>query len=140
MLFAESSGTCCGASPRVSLFECFDRGLKTRRLPPLAGHQAAPVRLSGLRAQFSFEVDGRVLSDLRFECSACTTLIACCQALVELAKGQDMADLHSWDATRILQHLKGIPLAKHDRVWLAICAFRAIPDSFYSSHSQDIAS
>lgn len=131
---------CCARSDRLAMFDCFERGLKTRRLPPFAGYQARKVQAYGLWACFSVQTDGRYLIDLRFECAACTTLIACCQALVELAKGKEMAGIHDWDVASLFEQLQGMPMARQDRAWLAISAFHAISDIFYSPLEKDIAS
>ncbi len=119
---------CCasGTGPcHLSVTDCFERGLKTRRLKPFSTVGPRISSNDGLWASFSLEAsEGRVTA-LAFECVSCTTLIACCQALVDLGgDGTVRAALHFTQAT-LLDRLAGIPVYKRDRATLAVDALRA---------------
>lgn len=122
------SGGCCSAPAsglRLAPFDCFQRGLVMRRLPPLAIVGPRVAGPDGLWAAFSLRVERRRFVELRFACAACTTLIACCEALAELNCGCTSDSLCVPDAEALWARLAGMPRGKWDRVVLAVAALRA---------------
>lgn len=121
------SACACGAGSarRLAPFDCFQRGLATRRLPPLAiaGQRVAGPR--GLWAEFSVRTERGRLAELRFACAACTTLIACCEALAELNRGCAPGSVCVPDAETLWARLPGMPRDKWGRAVLAVAALRA---------------
>lgn len=129
---------CCRTS-RPSVFGCFERGLVTRRQPPLPVRGPVVEGPSGLWASFSLEANGERLEHLRFEAASCTTLIACCQALVETLAGRRLPDC-GMDAGALADMLPGVPPMQRNRAAIAAGALRAalecIIDSDASTHPQ----
>lgn len=121
----------CCATPRLSVAGCIERGLATRRAPPLA-HEGPRVDAAGLWAAFSLCPDGQGLA-LRFRAAACTTLIAYCQALVELLADGDVADAAAVEPATLVAALPGVPPQRRDRAALAVAALRAALES--TAHS-----
>lgn len=113
----------CCATHRLSVPACIERGLATRRAAPLV-HEGPRVEADGLWAAFSLRRDGDRLT-LRFRAAACTTLIAYCQALVELLAGGDPAEAAAMDPATLAAALPGVPAARRDRAVLAVAALRA---------------
>lgn len=123
---------CCSTGvdlAHLRVADCFGRGLRTRRLAPLAtvGPRVADDE-NGLWACFSVQAEQGRLADVRFNCASCTTLIACCQALAELSCCQALDAATALDETRLRARLPGIPVGKLDRVRLATQALHAILD------------
>lgn len=116
---------CCGARGQLSVHECFQRGLRTRRQPPLPHVGERVARADGLWACFSFARSGGVLTAVRFECSSCTTLVAYCQALCELIPGADAGAESALDPRELIRCLPGVPGSRQDRAVLALAALRA---------------
>lgn len=124
---------CCGAtrtdSPHLYVHDCFERGLVSRRLPalPITGER---VSANGLWAVFTLHVDnaGR-LSEIRFDTSTCTTLIAYCQALTELNSNRTLDAAFDYGSRSLVAALRGVPTAKYDRAILAAAAFRSALDA-----------
>lgn len=121
----------CCATPRLSVAGCIERGLATRRAPPLA-HAGPRVDAAGLWAAFSLSLEGDRLA-LRFRAAACTTLIAYCQALVELLADGDAADAAAVEPATLVAALPGVPPQRRDRAALAVAALRAALESVANS-------
>lgn len=121
------SASCCGAraSGRLNPFDCFQRGLATRRLPPLALVGPRIAGVENVWAAFSLQTDRGRIAQIRFACTTCTTLIACCQALVELNTGCRVETPCVPDAQTLWERLPGLPRNKVERTALAAAAFRA---------------
>lgn len=118
-------GCCTKNAQRLTVFDCFERGQQTRRLAPLS-HVGREVSLpGGITASFSLAADNNRLTDIRFTCTSCATLIACCQALVELNRNFCLDTPAVRDRAGLLLSLPGLPATKHDRVALAVTAFHA---------------
>lgn len=116
---------CCATGRPFDVHACFQRGLVTRRQPPLDAGEAI-TSASGLWARFSMELDeSRRVADVRFDCSTCTTLIAYCQALAELARGAGLDRTEAFGTEWLVSQLPGVPAPKQDRAVLATAAFRA---------------
>lgn len=129
---------CCSAGvdlDHLRVIDCFGRGLKTRRMAPLAIAGPRVENDHGLWASFSGQAGQGRLSDVRFHCASCTTLIACCQALAELSCCQTIEAAAALDESKLLANLPGIPLEKLDRVLLATQALRPMLDRVRSAAS-----
>lgn len=118
----------CCATPRLSVAGCIERGLATRRAPPLAHEGPRVDAAAGLWAAFSLSLDGDRFA-LRFRAAACTTLIAYCQALVELLADGDAADAAAVEPATLVAVLPGVPPQRRDRAALAVAALRAALES-----------
>lgn len=117
---------CCATGRPFNVHGCFERGLATRRQPPLVYAGETVTSASGLWARFSMALDeSRRLADVRFDCSTCTTLIAYCQALTELARGAGLDQAEAFSTDWLVPRLPGVPALKQDRAVLATAAFRA---------------
>lgn len=125
---------CCSATAGRNVFEYFNRGWKNRQQPHLPVYAPQPTRANNLWAWFSLQVAANeahepVIQRLRFQCPSCTTLVACCQVVVECFQGARVADVLQQAPrdllTQLLSAVSGIPTSKRDRAWLAICAFLA---------------
>lgn len=113
----------CCATSRLRVPECLERGLATRRAPALA-HEGPRVEAAGLWAAFSLRLDGDRLV-LRFRATSCTTLIAYCQALVELLAGCEPATAAVVEPAALAAALPGVPAPRRDRAALAVAALHA---------------
>ena len=123
-----SGAACCGgARARLAPFDCFQRGLRTRRMAPLplAGPRIHAARAPALWAAFSVRVEAGRIAALGFSCASCTTLIACCQALAELNGGCPLEAPCVADGVALWSALPGLAIDKRDRADLAAAALRA---------------
>ena len=106
--------------------DCIERGLKNNRLDalPLAGDpiQAA----SGLSARFSASLTSACIEELRFQCSSCATLIAYCQALVDLLSPALEDRPRPPSLAMLIASVEGVPTYMHDRAAIALGAYRAL--------------
>ncbi|NNC23578.1 hypothetical protein HKX42_06990 [Salinisphaera sp. USBA-960] len=119
---------CCSPSherKQLSVHSCFERGRTTRGLPPLAIAGERVTTSYGLWAAFSLRLEADSLCEIRFTASTCTTLIAYCQALVELIQGRRRDEARESGSRFLIDRLPGVPMAKHDRATLAAAAFQA---------------
>lgn len=131
---------CCSGQRCFSVFSCFERGLITRRRPPLAV-QGESIALGSLWAAFSMSLGQHGRMVLRFQSAHCTTLIACCQALAELYCGAPRQALQALSRDELLRsllaQLRDLPASRHDRALLAVCAFKsALYTSDYQSQGE----
>ncbi len=102
-----------------------DAGLRTPRLLALPVGGEAISSADGLQASFSLATRGNEMSDLRFHCSSCTTLIAYCEALRRLCRGTELAAAGQFGAADLVAVLPGVPAARQNRAALAVAALRA---------------
>jgi len=116
---------CCSATPRFTVSELFERGFRRNRLPPLVVEGEQVKDREGNAARFSIEVDNDHLVDVRFRASSCTTLIAYCEAIAELAPGFSVEIAAQFTPSELVAALPGVPALKQNRAVLAIAAFRA---------------
>jgi hypothetical protein len=126
----ERAMSCCGVSPRRTVSDLFDRGLRRSRKAPLA-HRGAPCRdANGLTARFSVASDGngKVVAEVGFQASACVTLIAYCELVAEMAAGRDFDCAATLAPADLVSAVSGVPPLKQDRALLAIAAFREALD------------
>ncbi len=129
--------SCCPVPARaLTLQDCLERGLRTRRAAPLS-HLGAWIETPGsLRARFSLAVERAVIAEIRFEATPCATLVAYCQALAEHEAGRPLAAAPGLDARALVALLVGVPPAHRDRAVLAVAAWRtAIPSPLQESPS-----
>lgn len=113
----------CCAARGLDVPGCLERGLATRRAAPLA-HEGPRVEAGGLWAAFSLRRDRDGLA-LRFRAATCTTLVAYCQALVELLEDCEPAQATAMEPAALVAALPGVPAPRTDRAALAVVALRA---------------
>jgi hypothetical protein len=118
-------GSCQGRRYALKVHTFFDHGLQTRRLPTLPITGPPIIASSSLWASFSIRVDTDKLLNLRFQASTCTTLIAYCQALVELARQDTLTHAATLNGPTLIRHLPGVPISKQDRAVLASAALQS---------------
>ena len=118
---------CCNGAPArpLRLHDCLERGLRTRRAPPLP-HTGEWIETPlGLRARFSLAVRDGTIAEARFEATPCATLVAYCQALAEYAADCPLDATPGLDAEALVASLEGVPPARQDRAVIAVAALRA---------------
>ncbi|SEL84297.1 iron-sulfur cluster assembly scaffold protein [Halomonas daqiaonensis] len=109
----------------LRLPDCLERGLRTRRAPPLP-HLGEWVEMpQGLRARFSVAIRDDALADVRFEATPCATLVAYCQALAEHETERPLHATPGLDAKGLANLLHGVPPIRQGRAILAVAALRA---------------
>ena len=119
------SGHCCAVRSRPrSVHDSFQRGLRTRRKPPL-GWRGDTVDGLGLWASFSLETAAGRIAAARFRCAGCTTLVAYCQALTEAVAGLTPGAASRLSAEDVAGLLSGVPVRHRDRAVLALAGLRA---------------
>lgn len=116
---------CCHVPARsLTLQDCLERGLRTRRASPLSHLGAWVETPQGLRARFSLAVEFPFIAEIRFEATPCATLVAYCQALAEHEAGRPLAAAPGLDARALVALLAGVPPAHRDRAVVAVSAWR----------------
>lgn len=124
---------CCHATPRRTVSELFDRGLRRSRQAPLA-IAGAPHHLNGFTAAFSIDTDGGTLTGVRFKASTCITLVAYCELIAEMMAGETIAAALALAPADLVAELSDVPALKRDRAPLAIVAFREALASISSDY------
>jgi NifU-like protein involved in Fe-S cluster formation len=117
--------SCCSVAPRFTVAELFERGYRRIREIPLPVQGEAISDAEGNAARFSIEIADGKLVDARFRASACTTLIAYCEAIAELLPGFAPDVAGALTPKELVDSLPGVPALKQDRAVLAIAAFRS---------------
>lgn len=107
------------------LHDCLERGLRTRRAPPLPYAGEWVETPQGLRARFSLAIRDATIAEARFEATPCATLVAYCAALAECETGRPLHSAPGLDAEALVALLHGVPPARQDRAALAVAALRA---------------
>jgi len=117
---------CCGATPRRSVSEYLDRGLRRNRagLHDLRGEEHSDR--NGLSASFSAEASGGAILAIGFKVSSCATLLAYSEMLAELASGKSLAAAQQITAADLVAALPEVPPLKRDRAILAAGAFGSL--------------
>src|SRR5687767_595489 len=105
---------CCGATPRRTASELFERGFRRNRMPPLAVQGPAVTNADGLTARFSLRLVQGVLEYVRFRASTCATLIAYCELLAELAAKRGPAEAGLITAQFLAAELPDVHAMKRD--------------------------
>jgi hypothetical protein len=116
---------CCGSSPRRTVSELFDRGLRRARLLPLPIVGDAHTGAGGLSVRFSLACCGGRIENVHFTASTCITLIAYCELIAEVTSGQRITEAMQLTTADLVRDLPNVPALKRDRAPLAIAAFRA---------------
>lgn len=128
---------CCAArrpASGVSVQDCLERGMETRRLSPLPLRGQTVQAASGLHAGFSAAVlDGR-LKTLQFECSACATLVAYCQAMVDMLVNQPINSPAVPALDTLIARVSGVPPLLQDRAAIALGSCRALMMTIQTNH------
>jgi hypothetical protein len=119
------TGCCGGRGDGLSVADCMDAGLRNRRLPPLAVRGEPLASADGLQACFSLQRKGGAASELRFQCTSCTTLVAYCEALRRLCTGLPLERVARFRAADLVTALPGVPAVRQNRAALAVGALRA---------------
>jgi hypothetical protein len=113
-------GHCCGSRRRLTMSDYIDRGLRRSRSPVLPVVGAACEDDDGRFARFSLQVEGDVISDVRFQASPCVTLVAYCEVAAEWVTGQTLpAAARRIRAADLSSELPLVPAAKRARALLA---------------------
>ncbi|MBI3702504.1 MAG: iron-sulfur cluster assembly scaffold protein [Rhizobiales bacterium] len=110
-------------SQRLTASELCDRGLRRRRLEPLAIVGPTLHGNDGLTAQFSLRCEGDAVTSIRFKASSCATLLAYCELIAELAVGRSIAECARLSAGALVATLSDVPVFKRDRAILAVSTF-----------------
>jgi NifU-like protein involved in Fe-S cluster formation len=127
---------CCSVTPRFTVAELFERGYRRNRQNPLPLQGEAIADAEGNSARFSIAVSEGKLADARFQATACTTLIAYCEAITELLAGFSAAMAGQLSSKDLVDALPGVPALKQDRAVLAIAAFRS---ALHTAQIQDLS-
>jgi NifU-like protein involved in Fe-S cluster formation len=115
---------CCSVTPRFTVAELFERGYRRNRETPLPVQGDAVADADGNSARFSLAISDGKLAATRFQATACTTLIAYCEAIAELLSGFSAEMAGQLSSKDLVDALPGVPAFKQDRAVLAIAAFR----------------
>lgn len=107
----------------LSAHDCLQRGLKSRKHPPLPVKGTRITAASGLSSRFTTDPSGVEGRRLAFECSPCATLIAYCQALVDIA---GMEVIRPPTVQQLTAAVAGVPAAHHERAAVALAGYRAL--------------
>ena len=110
-----------------TIYDYFIRACQ-RRVPPEA-ERGLPGGImtgrGGNRARFWLDVcDGRIRA-VYYAATSCTTLLAACQHVSELAAGQDLLSLSKLGAAEIAALHPEVAPSKRDSIALAVEAFQA---------------
>jgi NifU-like protein involved in Fe-S cluster formation len=127
---------CCSVTPRFTVAELFERGYRRSRETPLPMQGDAVADAEGNSARFSLAVSEGKLAGMRFQATACTTLIAYCEAVTELLSGFSAEMAGQLSARDLVDALPGVPALKQDRAVLAIAAFRS---ALRAARTQDLS-
>jgi NifU-like protein involved in Fe-S cluster formation len=110
---------------RLTVWTCFDRGLRRsrHRWLPISG----PPRTDGhgLRSQFSLDVSEGVVRAATFRSTTCITLIAYSELLAEWVVGMPLQDAIRLRPADLVNALGGVPPAKHDMAVLPVQALQS---------------
>jgi NifU-like protein involved in Fe-S cluster formation len=116
---------CCSVTSRFTVAELFERGYRRNRLEPLPHQGDAIADAEGNSTRFSVAFADGKLADAHFQATACTTLIAYCEAITELLAGFSTEMAGQFSSRDLVAALPGVPALKQDRAVLAIAAFRS---------------
>jgi len=76
-------------------------------------------------AAFEVQHCGGKISDVRFKCTTCVTLVAFCEHIAELARGMNIAEAREIAPETLLKLHPEVPAQLANRADLASAAFRA---------------
>jgi hypothetical protein len=116
---------CCDVTPRLTIVELFERGLRRTRMPPLAIVGARCTGAEDNALSFSLDMIGGKITAAGFHASCCATLLAYCEYIAEIAPGLSVDLARAFTAQNLIACVPGVPAPKRDRAILAIAGFRA---------------
>jgi hypothetical protein len=116
---------CCGVAARRSVSDCFDRGLRRNRLPPLEIEGPALRDANGLEARFSLTIEYGRIANVRFRVTSCVALVAYAEVLAEEAVVLSPQSAAAIAPSALIALLDGVPAFRRDRAGLATAALRA---------------
>jgi hypothetical protein len=119
-------GGCCGATPRRSVSEYLDRGLRRNRAGLRAVRGVECRDRNDLSAHFSGDLTADTIRSIGFKVSPCATLLAYSEMLAELATGQSLTTARRLTAAALAASLPEVPPAKRDRAILAVAALHSL--------------
>lgn len=108
--------------------------METRRRAPLPWRGQVVRATSGLHAHFSAEFQAGRIQALQFECSACVTLVAYCQALVDSLVDQPVDEPVVPALDELVARVNGVPPRMQDRAAIALGACRALMTTIKANH------
>jgi len=118
--------SCCSVTPRLTVSELLERGLRRNRQPALAVEGIACTDAEGNAARFSLDVtDDDRIAKVGFRASPCATLIAYSELVCELATGARRELAGGLTSQDLIAALPGVHPLKQARAVLALAAFRA---------------
>jgi len=115
----------CCATPRRTVSELLERGLRRNRAAPLPIEGAECRDGHGHGARFSLRIEAGRVAGVGFRVSSCATLIAYCELIAETAPGQRRELAAEMSPRDLVEALPGVPRLKHERAGLAIAALRS---------------
>jgi NifU-like protein involved in Fe-S cluster formation len=116
---------CCSVTPRLTVSELFERGLRRNRAAPLPVQGALCTDAEGQTAALSLDILEDRIAAISFRASTCATLIAYCELVAQTMTGLRIESALSLTAQSLADSLPGIPPLKRDRIVLAVAAYRA---------------
>ncbi len=115
----------CCATPRMTVGELVERGLRRNRAEPLAIEGDDCVDAEGHRARFSIDtIDGKI-AGIGFKATSCATLIAYSELIAETMPRQRLILATGLSARDLVDALPGVHALKRSRAVLAVAAFRS---------------
>ncbi len=115
----------CCASPRRTVSELLDRGLRRNRAAPLPHEGAQLGDADGNAARFSIDVQNATIADVGFRMTSCATLVAYGELIAETVAGMRIELANALSARDLVDALPGVPALKRERAVLAVAAFRS---------------
>lgn len=116
----------CCATPRMTVGELLERGLRRNRAAPLATEGDDCADAEGNRARFSVETANGRIAAIGFRATSCATLVAYSELIAETVPGMRIELAAGLDARDLIDALPGVPAFKRQRAVLAVAAFRAV--------------
>jgi hypothetical protein len=112
----------------MTIYDYFERAYR-RSLEPVAGE---PVRdEDGNCVLFSVDLNAGRIAAVRYRCTTCTTLVALCEHLSDLAAGLDIAAVLSMQPETLLVLHPEIPEAKRPTAAFALTALQTAVQGAY---------
>ena len=116
---------CCNVTPRLSVSELFERGLRRICNAPLAVEGQFCTGADNNAVSFSLDMADGKIAAVGFRASYCATLIAYCEFIAESVPGFRVEIARGLTAADLVEGMPGVPMLKRDRAVLAIAALRA---------------
>jgi NifU-like N terminal domain len=116
---------CCSVTPRLTVSELVERGLRRNRAAPLALAGPRLTDADGNTAAFSVDVTNASIAAVGFRVTSCATLIAYSEFIAASSPGLRLDMANALTAADLAARVDGIPAPKRTRALLAVAAFRA---------------